>query len=282
MTKKKIKKVLIALLIALLTGMVLCVVVLNIIRVSGLRDGLKDMYFIEYTEKESIIYRYDVRRGRKSVVAKLEGFYTGCWLNRSEEYIIGAFYSSAPFHPSDAERVWLCCNLSDGTTAEMEASEAEKIYERVDEILYRLRDRVPAEVTKGAGPIYWSMDEKIGVFESDSYNKIKLYHADTGACECILEAGSHHMFDSADFLGIDASGRYVFYQDNLVLLFGDYKRYYIYDTKTGLRTPIIGGRYERWNERIKFIPEMTDSEIAAIKGSQGDTDGTEKYIDDEK
>ncbi len=283
MKKKKIKKVL----IALLVGMALCVVVLNIIRVSGLLAGLRDMYFIEYTEKESVIYRYDVLRGRKAVVLKLEGSYYGCRLNRSENCIIGVFHSDPPFYQYDEEScVWLRCNLSDGTTTEIEASEVEKIDGRAYEIEDRLRKRVPAEIIRNSsGRFYWSMDEETGVFATYDAGEIWLYHTDTGTSECILEARPHHSFTGNNgfgFFGIDASGRYVFYQDNLVLLFGDIKSYYIYDTKTGLRTPIIGVRYEQGNNRIEYVREITDSEIAAIKSSQVDTDGREEYIDDEK
>lgn len=249
---KKPLKVLVVVMSSIALILAVCMSGWDIVRLYGLQPSLQDIYFMEYVNGTTI-YKYDVDKRKTVVAAVLEGgHYSDCKINRTENYIIGEFYCY-----EDRTRVLLRYNLSDDTTEEITGKEAEIIEERIKKAEDKLSER--SDLPEGVreivynSPISWSVDGKIAVFGDGNRKKIYLYHADTETWECILEAGQHQTFGYK--LGLDASGRYVFYENNFNYLFdtADVK-IMMYDTQTGRREKIFGRRYTQ--NIFEFVQEM--------------------------
>lgn len=225
-----------------------CVIGWSIVR---LQSSLQNVYFMEYVNGTTI-YKYDVRQGKTVVVAVLEGDYSDCKINRTENYIIGEFW---PFGTDN--RVLLRYNLSDGTTEKITGKEAEIIKERIKEAEDRLPewDSLPEGVKKTVYnyPISWSVDGNTAAFSDCEQENIYLYHVATGTWECVLTAGWNQTFGRN--VGLDAGGRYIFYKNNFNYLFdtADVK-IMIYDTQTRRRKKIFGRRYTQ--NVFEFVQEM--------------------------
>ena len=224
----------------------------NIVRNYRLRPSLQDVYFMEYVNGTTI-YKYDVSQRKTVTVAVLEGgSYSDCMINRTENYIIGEFYNY-----ETKTRVLLRYNLSNNTTEKITGKEAEVMEERIKKEKDKLPERssLPEEVRKivSNGPISWSADREKAAFSDGNQENIYLYDANTETCECILEAGWNQTFGSE--VGLDTSGRYLFYKNNFVYLFqtADVK-IMIYDTQTGKKINIYKERYTQ--HRFEFVQEM--------------------------
>lgn len=227
-----------------------CVIGWNLVRLYGLQSSLQDVYFMEYVNGTTI-YKYDVDRRKTVVEAVLEGgSYSDCKINRAENYIIGEFYSY-----EDGTRFLLRYNLSDGTTEEITGKEAEMIEERISEAENRLRSSLPEGVKKIVYnyPISWSTDGNTAAFSDTKQKNLYLYHADTGTWDCVLTAGWNRTFGSN--VGLDASGRYLFYKDNFNYFFDTADiRIMIYDTKTKMRAKIYGRKYTQIS--YEFVQDL--------------------------
>lgn len=230
-----------------------CVIGWNMVR---LRSSLQNVYFMEYANGTTI-YKYDVDKRKTVVEAVLEGgYYSDCKINRTENYIIGEF---RPFRTDN--RVLLRYNLSDGTTEEITGKEAEIIEERIKEAEDKLLERrsFPEEAREIENyrcfdkQIGWSLDGEKAAFSDYEQNNIYLYHVSTGTWECVLTAGWNQTFGPN--VGLDAGGRYIFYQNNFNYLFdtADVK-IMIYDTQTRRRKKIFGRRYTQ--NVFEFVQEM--------------------------
>lgn len=229
-----------------------CVIGWNIVR---LQSSLQNVYFMEYVNGTTV-YKYDVRKGKTVVVAVLEGDYSDCKINRTENYIIGEF---CPFRTDN--RVLLRYNLSDGTTEEITGKEAEIIKERIKEAEDKLLERrsFPEEAREIENYRYfdkqigWSLDGEKAAFSDYEQENIYLYNVNTDTCECVLTAGWNRTFGSN--VGLDAGGRYIFYENNFNYLFNTADvKIMIYDTQTGRRTKIFGRRYTQ--NVFEFVQDL--------------------------
>lgn len=233
-------------------SIVVCMIGWSIVKNYSLQSSLQDVYFMEYVNGTTI-YKYDVDQRKTVTVAVLEGgSYSDCKINRTENYIIGEFYNY-----ETKTRVLLRYNLSDDTVDKITGKEAEVMEERIKEVEDKLPERssLPEEVRKIVYnyPISWSVDGKIAAFSDTNQEKIYLYHADTETCERILKAGWNQTFGSN--LGLDASGRYIFYKNNFNYLFNTADvKIMIYDTQTGKKINIYKERYTQ--HRFEFVQEM--------------------------
>ena len=225
----------------------------NIVRNYRLWPSLQDVYFTEYGNIGTRIYKYDVAKGKKVTVAVLKGCdYDDCMINREENYIIGESYNYIT-----KTRSLLRYNLSNNTTKKIKGEEAEVMEAQIKEAKDKLPERIslPEEVRTIVinDPICWSADREKAAFSDSRQKKIYLYNVSTGTCECILEAGWNQTFNS--HLGWDASGRYLFYKNNFNYFFqtADVK-IIMYDMQTGEKTKIHTRRYTQ-NE-FEFVQEM--------------------------
>lgn len=232
----------------LAAGMIGC----NIVRLYGLQSSLLDVYFLEYVNGTTI-YKYDVNKRKTVVEAVLEGGrYSDCKINRTENYIVGEFWRFG-----EKTGVLLRYNLADGTTEEITGKEAEIMEERIKEAEDRLpkRDSLPEGVKKTVWnyPISWSVDGNTAAFSDTNQKNIYLYHADVRIWECVLTAGWNRTFGGD--VGLDASGRYIFYEDNFNYFFDTADvRIVVYDTKTKMRTKIYSRRYTQIS--YKFVQDL--------------------------
>lgn len=226
----------------------------KIVGLHNLKPSLQDVYFTEFGDIGTSICKYDVAGGKTVTVAMLkEGRYSDCMINRAENYIIGEFYNY-----ETETRVLLRYNLSDDTTEEITGKEAEVMEERIKEAEDKLPER--SDLPEGVRnivynyPISWSVDGKTAVFSDTNQENIYLYHADTETCECILKATGWAQTFGGD-PGLDASGRYVFYENNFNYLFdtADVK-IMMYDTQTGRRKKIFVRRYTQ--NLFEFVQDL--------------------------
>lgn len=251
MKKKRLKMIIVAMGIVVLT-IALYMIGWNIVKYYRLQSSLQDVYFMEYGDGTTI-YKYDVSRRKTVTVAELEGGrYSDCKINRTENYIIGEFWRY-----KEDTTVLLRYNLSDDTAEEITGKEAEIMEERIKEAESKLPERssLPEEVRKIVWNMFigWSADGEMAVFYDGNQEKIYLYNADTETCECILTAGWNQTFGPV--LGLDASGKYLFYENNFNYLFdtADVK-IIIYDIQTGMRTKIYERKYTQHS--YNFVQEM--------------------------
>ena len=225
----------------------------NIVRNYRLRPSFQDVYFMEYGNVGTRIYKCDVTKGKKVTVAVLKGgYYTDCMINREGNYIIGEFYNYMT-----KTRVLLRYNLSNNTTERITGEEAEVMEAQIKEAKDKLPEwsSLPEEVREIVSncPISWSADREKAAFSDGNQENIYLYDPNTETCECILEAGWNQTFGSE--VGLDASGRYLFYQNNFNYFFqtADVK-IMMYDMQTGEETKIHTRRYTQ--HRFEFVQEM--------------------------
>ncbi|MCM1268440.1 MAG: hypothetical protein NC302_11090, partial [Bacteroidales bacterium] len=232
------------------------IVVISIVRIYNARSPLQDVYFMEYRYGEggTIIHKYDVSKRKTVTVAILEeGHYSNCKIDRTENYIIGEYDGY-----ENETKGLLRYNLSDGTAEKITGKEAEIMEERIKGAEDKLPERsdLPDEVRNivGNGPISWSAGGKTAAFSGDGREKIYLYHADTKTCKRILSANLWaQTFGSK--VGLDASGKYVFYESNINYFFGAADvTIMIYDTQTGRRKKMFKRRYTMNN--FVFVQEM--------------------------
>ncbi|MCM1422631.1 MAG: hypothetical protein NC415_02320 [bacterium] len=230
------------------------IVVISIVRIYSARSSLQDVYFIEYGDGGTRIHKYDVNQRKTVTLAILrEGWYSDCKIDRAENYIIGKFNDY-----ENGESFLLRYDLTDDTAKKIMGKEAEIMEERIKRAEDKLPERsnLPDEVRNivSNGPIGWTADGKTAAFSDNGQEKIYLYHADTKTCKRILSANLWaQTFGSK--VGLDASGRYVFYRSNINYFFGAADAtIMIYDTQTGRRKKIFKRRYTL--NHFEFPQEM--------------------------
>lgn len=247
---KQFKKLLCIMSIATVIAVV-CMIGWNTVKFQRLQTSLQDVYFMEYGGWKTIIHKYDVAQRDTVTVAVLNGDYDDCKINRNENYIIGKFYSY-----ETQTTVLMRYNLSDNTIDEITGKEAETIEEQIKEKENNLpkRSNLPEQVRKIISNRYigWSTGGEKAVFCDDRHKKMYLYDVNTEKCVCIFKLGWNHCCGS--YSGLDASGRYVFYDDGFIRLFSADDKIMIYDIQTGMKTKI----FERKNTQnyFRFVQEM--------------------------
>ena len=250
-----LKVIIIAVSLVVLSA-VICMIGWNIFNFYRLKSSLQDVYFMEYVNGTTI-YKYDVSKRKTVTVAELEGGrYSKCKINRIENYIIGEFWDY-----EEDTTVLLRYNLSDDTAVELTGIEPEVIKEAEDKLPER--SSLPEEVKKIVtnGFISWSEDGEKAAFSGSNQEKIYLYNANTGTCECVLEAGWNQTFGNN--LGLDASGNYLFYKNNFNYLFQTADvTIMIYDLQTGEKIEIYKERYTQHS--FEFVQDLSKKEIARM------------------